>query len=40
MNKTRAKISESVNKPTKVNKGPEYGYDIDDSLLELAGLKK
>ena len=40
MNKTRAKISESVNKTTKVNKGPEYGYDIDDSLLELAGLKK
>ena len=40
MSKTRARISESVNKPTQVNKGPEYGYDIDDSLLELAGLKK
>ena len=40
MNKPRVKVSESVNKPTKVNKGPEYGYDIDDSLLELAGLKK
>ena len=40
MNKTRAKISESVNKTTKVNTNPEYGYEIDDSLLELAGLKK
>lgn len=40
MNKPRVKVSESVNKPTKVNKGPEYGYEIDDSLLELAGLKK
>lgn len=40
MNKPRVKVSESINKPTKGNKGPEYGYEIDDSLLELAGLKK
>jgi predicted RNase H-like nuclease (RuvC/YqgF family) len=36
--KTSARIAESVSKP--VRKDPEYGYDIDDSLLELAGLKK
>lgn len=36
--KTSARISESVNKPVK--RDPEYGYDVDDSLLELAGLKK
>ncbi len=36
--KTSARITESVNK--KVNTSVEYGYDIDDSLLELAGLKK
>lgn len=40
MNKTRVQISESVNKNVKTNRGPEFGYDIDDSLLELAGLKK
>ena len=34
--KTSARITESVNK----QKAPEYGYDIDDSLLELAGLKR
>ena len=36
--KTSARISESVSKPTITD--PEYGYEIDDSLLELAGLKK
>lgn len=36
--KTSARISESVNTKKSVN--PEYGYEIDDSLLELAGLKK
>ena len=36
--KTSARIAESVSKP--IRKEPEYGYDIDDSLLELAGLKK
>ena len=36
--KTSARITESV---TKQNvKEPEFGYEIDDSLLELAGLKK
>jgi DNA repair exonuclease SbcCD ATPase subunit len=37
--KTSARISESVSKPT-ARKEPEYGYEIDDSLYELAGLKK
>jgi hypothetical protein len=36
--KTSARITESVSKTTR--KDPEYGYEIDDSLLELAGLKK
>jgi hypothetical protein len=36
--KTSARIAESVSKPLR--KDPEYGYEIDDSLLELAGLKK
>jgi hypothetical protein len=36
--KTSARISESVSRPTRTE--PEYGYEIDDSLLELAGLKK
>lgn len=36
--KTSARISESVSKSNRID--PEYGYDIDDSLLELAGLKK
>ena len=36
--KTSARISESVSK--QIKKDPEYGYDIDDSLYELAGLKK
>ena len=36
--KTSARITESVTKP--IRKGPEYGYEIDDDLLELAGLKK
>jgi hypothetical protein len=35
--KTSARIAESVSKP--VSRGPEYGYEIDDDLLELAGLK-
>ena len=38
--KTSARISESVSRKTTVNLEPEYGYEIDDSLLELAGLKK
>ena len=36
--KTSARITESVSKTTI--KDPEYGYEIDDDLLELAGLKK
>jgi hypothetical protein len=36
--RTSARITESVNR--KVNTSPEYGYEIDDDLLELAGLKK
>ena len=35
--KTTARIAESVSKPVVTN--PEHGYDIDDDLLELAGLK-
>lgn len=40
--KTSARIAESVSKSAVANSriDPEYGYDIDDSLLELAGLKK
>lgn len=36
-----ARISESVNRKTSASSftNPEAGYDIDDSLLELAGLK-
>lgn len=33
-----ARISESVTKPVKTSY--EYGYEVDDDLLELAGLKK
>lgn len=40
--KTSARIAESVSRSvlnnTKID--PDYGYDIDDSLLELAGLKR
>jgi hypothetical protein len=36
--KTSARITESVSKP--IRREPEYGYEIDDSLYELAGLKK
>ena len=36
--KTSARIAESVSRD--INRNPEYGYEIDDSLLELAGLKK
>jgi hypothetical protein len=36
--KTSARITESVSKPRLAD--PEYGYEVDDSLLELAGLKK
>ena len=36
--KTSARIAESVSRPAKTSY--EYGYDIDDDLLELAGLKK
>ncbi len=39
MSKASARISESV-ATKKVKTNPEYGYEIDDSLLELAGLKK
>lgn len=40
--KTSARIAESVSKSALVDSkiDPEYGYEIDDSLLELAGLKK
>lgn len=40
--KTSVRIAESVSKNTIANTriNPDYGYDIDDSLLELAGLKK
>jgi len=36
--KASARIAESISKPTV--KDTEYGYEIDDDLLELAGLKK
>jgi hypothetical protein len=36
--KTSARISESVSRKARTE--PEYGYEIDDDLLELAGLKK
>ena len=36
--KTSVRIAESVSKPSK-NSDPMNGYEIDDSLLELAGLK-
>lgn len=36
--KTSARIAESVSKNTRID--PEYGYEIDETLLELAGLKK
>ena len=40
--KTSARIAESVSKSTIVNSriDPDAGYEIDDALLELAGLKK
>ena len=40
--KTSARISESVSKSAIANSriDPDVGYEIDDSLLELAGLKK
>lgn len=40
--KTSARIAESVSRSTlnSTRTDPEYGYEIDDSLLELAGLKK
>lgn len=42
MNKASARISESVSRSTakQTITNPDFGYDIDDSLLELAGLKK
>lgn len=42
MNKVSAKITESVSRNTAKSAvtDPDFGYDIDDSLLELAGLKK
>lgn len=36
--KTSACIAESISRPTR--RDPEYGYEIDDDLLELAGLKR
>ena len=36
--KTSARIAESVSKNTRID--PEYGYEVDETLLELAGLKK
>ena len=40
--KTSARIAESVSKSAIANSriDPDVGYEIDDSLLELAGLKK
>ena len=40
--KTSARIAESVSRTAVAGSktDPEYGYEIDDSLLELAGLKK
>lgn len=40
--KASVRISESVTKSVAAatKRDPEYGYDIDDSLLELAGLKR
>ena len=39
--KTSARITESVSRPNASSfTDPAYGYEIDDSLLELAGLKK
>lgn len=40
--KTSARIAESISSSTFSNSkvDPDYGYEIDDSLLELAGLKK
>ena len=40
--KTSARIAESVSKSAIASSrvDPSYGYEIDDSLLELAGLKK
>ena len=40
--KTSARIAESVSRSAVANTrvDPNYGYEIDDSLLELAGLKK
>lgn len=40
--KTSARIAESVSKSAIANSriDPDYGYEIDDALLELAGLKK
>ena len=38
-NKASARITESVNKPVVKTTNPEFGYEIDDDLLELAGLK-
>jgi hypothetical protein len=40
--KTSARIAESVSKSAiaGTRNNPDYGYEIDDTLLELAGLKK
>ena len=38
--KTSARMTESVNKAPRAPMDPAYGYEIDDDLLELAGLKK
>jgi hypothetical protein len=38
--KTSARMTESVNRTSKSKIDPAYGYEIDDDLLELAGLKK
>jgi hypothetical protein len=39
--KTSARIAESVSKPAIASsrRDPEYGYEVDDFLFELAGLK-
>lgn len=38
-NKASARITEAMNKPVAKPANPEFGYEVDDDLLELAGLK-
>lgn len=32
-------ITESIKRPKSVNNDPDYGYEVDESLLDLAGLR-